>query len=126
MTKIAIIFGPHSVFVKQSLFAIISGPTLYNPYLSYFSLNMEQPMPSLILDHILILIMTKEVYQSIGYFLNRFRRSVFGFKTRPWTVFLFAKKGLDLGAEEVLVQYIEAADQSGLFLDSLGKYSQIL
>merc|ERR1711990_83516 len=47
-------------------------------------LNMEQPMPSLILDHILILIMTKEVYQSIGYFLNRFRRSIFGFKTRPW------------------------------------------
>ena len=86
-----------------------------------FRLNMEQPMPSLILDHILILIMTKEVYQSIGYFLNRFRRSIFGFKTRPWTVFLFAKRGLDLGADEILVQYIEAADQSGLFLDSLGE-----
>ena len=80
-------------------------------------------MPSLILDHILILIMTKEVYQSIGYFLNRFRRSIFGFKTRPWTVFLFAKKGLDLGADEILVQYIEAADQSGLFLDSLGEFN---
>jgi len=83
-------------------------------------LNMEQPMPSLVLDHILILIATKEVYQSIGYFLNRFRRSIFGYKTRPWTIFLFAKKGLDLGADEILVQYIEAADQSGLFLDSLG------
>merc|ERR1711970_107658 len=77
-------------------------------------------MPSLVLDHILVLIVTKEVFQSIGYFLNRFRRSIFGFKTRPWTVFLFAKKGLDLGADETLVQYIEAADQSGLFLDSLG------
>jgi len=82
-------------------------------------LNMEQPIPSLMLDHILTLIKVKDVYQSIGYFLNRFRRSIFGFKTRPWTIFLFAKKGLELGADEILVQYVEAADQSGLFLDSL-------
>ena len=56
---------------------------------------------------------TAKLFDDVGYYLLRFRHSVFGYKLRPWTVYLLTMKGIEFDAYDTLTQYLTDSEKYG-------------
>ena len=90
------------------------------------NLNQGESVPSLLIDQLIIKIETTKQFEDIGYYLWRFRHSVFGYKMRPWTQYLLTVKGVELEAYDTLTEMITDSDKFGYYPDAMTVHYLIL
>ena len=50
---------------------------------------------------------------------ERFQGSIFSFKQRPWTGLLLARKAIDLGLQDELIEWVKKPEENGIFLNEV-------
>jgi len=83
------------------------------------NLNAEEPIPSLLIDEMIVKVETAKLFDDLGYYLLRFRHSAFGYKLRPWTVYLLTMKGIEFDAYDTLTQYLTDSEKYGFYPDPM-------
>lgn len=82
-------------------------------------LNVEDPVPSVLLDHLVYHAFDAKEIGQIRTSFERFHGSIFGFKMRPWTKVLLIKRAIDLDCVNEIVAWVCAANETGCFLDDV-------
>jgi len=82
-------------------------------------LNVEDPVPSVLLDHLVYHAFDAREISQVRTSFERFHGSIFGFKMRPWTKVLLIKKSIDFDSVNEIVAWVCAANETGCFLDDV-------